>query len=415
MTIDAVREAELAVLGAIVGTQGRALDDVALDERDFLQPLHGALFSAARARYNNGGHVDVLTLADEFPRDAAFVHSLADHTPFAAAVEYYAQIVSKHALRRRLAAVGTGLAHMDESLTEGELSDTAVRMVDDAVGEGKAPVRFVGDYLPDVVESLRSEDVFVRSPWESLDKVIGGFRPGAVYVVAARPGVGKTVVAGQIAVQLAQHGIVAFSSLEMTGQELTSRLMSERLNIRVGRIKNARLQADDWRRLESDRDRLDRLNIAIDDRSGVGPSDVRAFARSVSKRGRLSGVVVDYLQLMTAPGKQDRHVQVAEFSRQLKILAKDLQVPVIALSQLNRNSEQSEMRVPRLSDLRESGAIEQDADCVMLLRREEGHTFETMWIDVAKNRHGRTGEIGLRWDGTYSRAVDDFPPDQFMQ
>jgi len=148
------------------------------------------------------------------------------------------------------------------------------------------------------------------------------------------------------------------------------------------------------------------LQIAIDDRSGIGPGEIRSFVRTVSRHGKLAGVVVDYMQLMTSKNKMERHNQVAEFSRQLKIMAKDFQVPVIALSQLNRNVENRAEAQPRLSDLRESGAIEQDADVVMLLRREGTDPNEVMVIDIAKNRHGQTGEVELAWNGVFSRVEE---------
>src|SRR5690606_14819722 len=151
---------------------------------------------------------------------------------------------------------------------------------------------------------------------------------------------------------------------------------------------------------------LDNLNIAIDDRTNISPADVRGFVRGLSRKHTVSGVVVDYLQLMSSSSKSERYVQVTEFSRQMKIIAKDFNVPVVVLSQLNRQSENRSDGIPKISDLRESGAIEQDADVVMLLRREGEEPNQTLVIDVAKNRHGETVECELDWQGIYSRAVD---------
>jgi replicative DNA helicase len=401
-----IADAELGVLGAVLATNGRCLDDIALVGDDFYEPVRGEIFDGMRAMHDRGNSVDIITLSDQHPKHVAFISSLIVHTHFAPAVDLYAEIVAKNALRRRLATVGATLAGMDPELSATEMTDRARALVDEAVGQQKSQVRFVRHVLPDVIEAMTSGSTFVTSPWPSLDAYIGGFRPGTVVVIAARPGVGKTVLAAQIAARLAEEGLVSFSSLEMSDVELVSRLISERLQIMVGKIKDARMTDLDWNVLAGGREKLEALNIAIDDRAGVTPGDIRTFARTVSRHGRLSGVVVDYLQLMTSRSKQDRHVQVSEFSRQLKILAKDMHVPVIALSQLNRESESRANKKPMLADLRESGAIEQDADVVILLRKEGEYPNQSLVLDIAKNRHGQTGEINLAWQGEFSRAVE---------
>lgn len=399
-------EAERAVLGTVLASSGAVLDDLDLNGDDFYDPRRGDLFEAMKSMRAERVPVEAFTLSEARPEMAADLFALTDAAVPVSSVPFYADVVKRDGLRRRLAAVGAKLATIEPGTDSASVADEARRLVDEAIGTTGQKVRFVADILPDVEERMRAKKVFVPSPWPTLNAAIGGFRPGAVYVVAARPGMGKTVVGAQIAAQLAEGGVVAFSSLEMTADELVSRFVAERLSINVGHIKDSRMTAHDWQVFEQGRDRLESLRIAVDDRSGISVSDVRGFARSAARAGSLAGVVVDYMQLMTARQKMDRHLQVAEFSRQLKILAKDFQVPVIALSQLNRNSEQSALAVPKLSDLRESGAIEQDADVVMLLRREGDFPRESLIIDVAKNRHGETGEVPLHWDGQHSRAVE---------
>lgn len=406
MLTETQSNAELAVLGAVIATAGECLDDIALTGNDFANPQHGDLFDTMRTMRNSSKHIDLVTVMDAAPKQQAFIATLTDHAPFAYAVESYAEIVATHSLRRKLSAAAQGLNSLEPNLTVAEMSERARKLVDDAVGEQKAKIKFVRDFTPSVIERLVSNDLFVPTPWKSLDYAIGGFRPGAVYVIAARPGVGKTVVAAQMAVALSQNGLVPFSSLEMSGDELVTRLISEQLQISVSHLKDARMTDRDWQLWEQGRAKVDGLQIAIDDRSGIGPGEIRSFVRTVSRHGKLAGIVVDYMQLMTSKNKLERHNQVAEFSRQLKIMAKDFQVPVIALSQLNRNVENRAEAQPRLSDLRESGAIEQDADVVMLLRREGHEPSQSLIIDVAKNRHGQTGEVELSWDGVYSRAVE---------
>lgn len=401
-----VEDAELAVLGSVFATNGACIDDFALTGADFLEPVRGDLYDLMTQMHRQGRPVDALTMSEANPSQAAYLWSLTDHVPASASAPYYAQIVQKHSLRRRLANVGMRIAALEPTLGVDELAEAARALVDEAVGATNSSVRFVRDILPDVIDRMTAKASFIPSPWPTLNAAIGGFRPGAVYVIAARPGVGKTVVAAQIAAHLAEQGNVAFASLEMTAEELVARLISERLQIGVGKVKDSRMTERDWQVFREGRERLEALNIAIDDRSGISTGEVRGFARSVSRKGDLSAVVVDYMQLMVSKQKMDRHLQVADFSRQLKIMAKEMQVPVIALSQLNRNSEATTLSMPKLSDLRESGAIEQDADVVMLLRREGDFPSESLVIDVAKNRHGQTGEVHLSWEGMYSRAVE---------
>lgn len=397
---------ETALLAAVILSRGNCFDDVTATGDDFHNGTYGALFDDMRREWDNGRPVDQMVLAERHPDQAALIWNLTSSSATAAQATVYADLVRKAAIRRRLQAFSSSAAGFDADMTADELADAARGLVDKIVGgDAGRKLTFIADVLPDLEADMRRGDVFVPTPWPELDDVIGGFRPGALYVVGARPGQGKTVLAGQIAATLQQHGPVAFSSLEMTAKELTGRFMSERLSINVGHIKDSRMNDRDWQTLEHGRDRLAALNIAIDDRSGVTPSDVRGFVRTISRRGKLAGVIVDYLQLMTSRERLDRHLQVADFSRRLKILAKDFNVPVIVLSQLNRESEKSALGIPKLSDLRESGAIEQDADVVMLLRREGLFPNETLVVDVAKNRHGSTGEVMLAWDGGYSRAT----------
>lgn len=398
--------AELAVLGAVIATGGDALDDLALTADDFTDARHGELFDAMRTMRAEGAHVDQLTLADRFPKWAAFVWQLTDHAPFASAAASYADIVAAHGMARRMKAVAAGLMQMNPQLSAQEMVDVAQRLVDEAAGQQRSKLRFVGDILPDVLDRMKAADLFVPSPWPSLNRVIGGLRPGAVYVVGARPGVGKTVVAAQIAAELSKHGGVAFASLEMSQTELVGRLISERLGIFVGKIKDGAMTDRDWQVIASRRSEVAELKIAVDDRASVSPADVRQFARAVKREAGLSGVVVDYLQLMSSTAKADRHVVVSEFSRQMKIMAKDLHVPVVLLSQLNRQSEHRADAAPKLSELRESGAIEQDADVVLLLSRSGEPPNEELVVDVAKNRHGGTHVVSLAWQGELSRAVE---------
>lgn len=398
----------LALLGAVIGTNGEALDDIRVRGDDFPEPGHGAVFDAAKKLHDDGQAVDFVTLSSAVPEHhRRFVSEALDWTGMAYNVREWARLVEHHGVHRRVAQAGAAVASIDPGLSAADMIDCAQAIVSDLADRTVKPqYKFVRELVEEALVHMAEDTSFIESPWRSVNQAIGGFRPGAVYVVAARPGVGKTVIAAQIATALADHGAVAFSSLEMSGVELAQRFISERAMVNVARLKNNRMEEFDFEKIRNRRHILDNLNIAIDDRTSIGPSDVRGFVRGLSKKHDVSGVVVDYLQLMSGDSKSERYAAVTEFSRQMKIIAKDFNVPVIVLSQLNRQSESRSDGIPKISDLRESGAIEQDADCIFLLRREGEQPGERMIIDVAKNRHGETVECELDWQGIYSRAVD---------
>lgn len=401
-------DAGLALIGAVLGTNGAVLDDVKVRGDDFPEPSVGAVFEAARKLHDEGQAVDLVTLSAAVPEHhRRFVVDALEWSGMAYNVHEWARIIEHHGVHRRVAQAGAQIASLDPGLSSAEMIDRAQALIADLADRTVKPqYKFIRELVDDAMVQMVEQTSFIESPWKKVNLAIGGFRPGAVYVVAARPGVGKTVIAAQIATALADHGAVAFSSLEMSGVELVQRFISERAQVNVSRLKNNRLEQWDFDQIRNRRHILDNLNIAIDDRTSIGSSDVRGFVRGLSKKHDVAGVVVDYLQLMSGDSKSERYAAVTEFSRQMKIIAKDFNVPVIVLSQLNRQSESRSDGIPKISDLRESGAIEQDADVIMLLRREGDAPGEQMIIDIAKNRHGETGECVLSWQGIYSRAVD---------
>ena len=408
MFLDTPNDAELAVLGAVVATGGQCLDELTLQPEDFMDARHGWLYQQMLTMYAEGKHIDQVTLAGLHPKAAPFVWSLTDHAPFAHAFRSYAEIVASQGMNRRIQNAAAGLGQIEPTLPVTDQAQMLETIVDRAIGLPPGRIEFGAPAMAEFTASAESTKMFYPSPWPSLDNVIGGLRPGAMYVIGARPGVGKSVVGMQIAMALQQHGVVAFSSLEMTRLELTGRMISSELGIYQSHIKNGTMTDKDWEVLATNRAMMDAVRVSVDDRAHVGPADIRQFARQVGRHGDLTGIVVDYLQLMDAPGnREDRHVLVAKFSRQLKVLAKDLQVPVIVLSQLNRQVEGRPDGLPRMSELRESGAIEQDADVVILLSRPKtDEAEETIVFDVAKNRHGRTDTFTLRWEGAFSKVSD---------
>lgn len=411
--------AEQSVLGAMLISRD-AISDIAdiLDGGDFYQPAHETIYRTIMEAHGAGRPVDAITINDmlsnmgEIERvgGPAYAHALARDVPSASAGGYYAEIVANAATRRRLLRAGRAIQELAGSGGDvDELVEASRREVDQTSRATGSVVQSFGETIDVMLGTLDEEINHRPTPWAALNQVIGGLRPGALYVVGARPSVGKSVVALNLAQGLAQHGSVAFSSLEMSNNDVQIRAVSADLNLDVGRLIERNLNASDWGKIRDRRAAWSDVPLFVDDRSGVTITDIKRFARSVNRRKPLAGIVVDYLQLMSQPqgDKRPRHEFVADMSRQLKIMAMDMQVPVIALSQLNRGSTQREDKLPQISDLRESGAVEQDADVVILLHREiMGDNKNDLAMLVAKNRHGATGLAQMQFWGQYSKVLD---------
>lgn len=400
--------AELSVLAGVLDSNGSKLDDINLTGADFLDGRYGDIFDTMLRMRSQGQPVDATTVGEEMPTHAAFLWTVGDQVPQTVNTGYHAEMVHNAAVRRRVAEAGIRIHSWSTDLALPDLADKARKEIDEALGMQKRKVRFMQDTIAETIDSIGQPSPAVPSPWEKLNDTIGGFRPGALYVVGARPGVGKTSISIQIALELARHGMVAYSSLEMPERELHFRCMAA-----GAWIPHALLEAPhplpDWanKKLSAWFSETPK-QIAFDDRGSVTVNDVRAHARSVSREGKLAGVVVDYLQLISGASGAKRLEVVTEASRQLKLLARDLECPVIALSQLNRNSEARMDKRPAMSDLRESGAIEQDADVVLLLHRDMDARSEAAGqfdLLVAKNRHGQTKALDMEWHGEFMAVL----------
>lgn len=412
-------DAERSVLGAMLISRDAILDVTeTLNPGDFHQPAHEVIFRTITALNQAGKPADAITVTNALETSGelarcggpAALHTMAGEVPTASSAAYYAEIVSKAAIRRRLLIAGQKIVQLAESGGDEEtLVETARREVDQTTKNTTTTARSFGETIDEMIDTLDEAPNHHPTPWESVNGIIGGLRPGALYVVGARPSVGKSVVALQLAKGLSQYGSVAFSSLEMSTADVQMRAVSADLRIDLRRLIERDLTPSDWNKIRDRRQSWNQVPLFIDDQSEVSVTDIKRFARTVSRRQPLAGIVVDYLQLMTPPpgDKRPRHEFVADCSRQLKILAMDMGVPVIALSQLNRSSEQRQDKRPQLSDLRESGAVEQDADVVILLHREiMGENRGDLEMLVAKNRHGRTDVAQLTFWGHYSRITD---------
>lgn len=416
--------AEQAVLGGCLLSRDVALEvSETIRPADFYTPRHTVIYETVLRLLNNGSPTDVIAVADDLiargeivmAGGADYLHTLTSSIPVAIQAPYYAGIVADKAVRRRVQMVATTIAASSTGGDVNDLIEIARKGLDEATGLQRQSLTYVGDLIEQVVADAERPRRVYPTPWDGLSGILGGgFRPGALYVVAARPGIGKTAIALQMASALADNGPVAFSSMEMPKEELVRRIISQGAHMPHFLLEGGRPMPEMWKARIEDWNLSAPHAIAINDRATLTPADVGSFARAVRRpSGRIAGIVTDYLQLMQgAPGASRQEI-VAEGARQHKMLAMELDCPVILLSQLNRNPEQRMDKRPMLSDLRESGAIEQDADVVMLLYRdpdfEQAGPGEVplpvpLELNVAKNRHGPTMVHTLSWEGSQMRA-----------
>jgi replicative DNA helicase len=425
--------AERGVLGGMLISKD-AIADVVEEVRgnDFYRPAHETIYDAILELYGRGEPADALTVADELRRrgelervgGAAYLADLINGVPTAANAGYYARIVRERSILRRLVEAGTRIVQLGYARDGGD--------VDDIVNSAQAEVYAVTerrrseDYLPlhevvsttlDEIEQAgtRKEGLIgVPTGFAELDRLTNGLHPGQMVIVAARPALGKSTLAIDFARAASiRHKLTSVVfSLEMSRSEITMRLLAAEARVRLTKLRSGELSPDDWQRIIVVTDNLHSAPMFIDDSPNMSLMEIRAKARRLKQRHDLKLIIVDYLQLMSSGKRvESRQQEVSEFSRALKLLAKELDVPVVALSQLNRGPEQRGDKKPLLSDLRESGSLEQDADVVILLHREDAYEKESPRageadLIVAKHRNGPTATITVAFQGHYSRFVD---------
>ena len=425
-------QAEDAIVGAILLTSGAILDDTDINEADFASTRASAVVELAKALRRAGRPVDPVTLLDGADAtqkrmlDPAWLHACLQSTPSAASAEFYAEIVGKEATRRRLRAAAAAVAEIADQTEDVDVAvDQSRALIDHAARIDTSHVAAMGDTLDATLDTLDGPQTAYPTPWPSLSRAIIGFEPGRLYTVGARPGVGKTAWGLQVALHLASGGgNVCYASMEMHTRELHLRSISLDLKIDITRLLRRQLTPQDWERIVQRREYLGNLPLFVDDRPHLTIPMIRQHARSVARKGKLYGVVVDYLQLVSAPRGQERKSRyevVSDTSRELKLLANELDVPVIALAQLNRAADQRGPEAPpKVSDLRDSGAIEQDSDVVILMHRDQSvpEKATELAMFVGKNRHGPTALLNFDFYGHYSeireRGPAIRPPGQYM-
>jgi replicative DNA helicase len=426
-------QAEQSVLGGLM-LDNQSWDQVAdrIGEQDFYRREHRLIFRSVVSLAEKSQPFDVITLSEELEShntlsDAgglAYLGSLAKDTPSAANIRAYADIVREHSVLRQLIRVGTEIADSGFN-TEGnsstDLLDTAERKVFEIAeqgargGGGFEPIKSLLTKAVDRIETLFEKDdpiTGLSTGFTDLDKMTSGLQPADLVIIAGRPSMGKTALSMNIAENIAINSgkPVAVFSMEMPGESLAMRMMSSLGRIDQHRVRTGSLEDDEWPRLTSAVSILAEARMHIDDTPALSPTEVRARARRLMREeGELGLIMVDYLQLMQVSGSaENRTNEISIISRSLKALAKELNVPVVALSQLNRSLEQRTNKRPIMSDLRESGAIEQDADLVLFIYRDEVYNEESpdkgmAEIIIGKQRNGPIGTLKLTFLGQYTK------------
>jgi replicative DNA helicase len=428
-------EAEESLLGAMLLSRDAIAAGVErCSADDFYKPAHSHIFDAVISLYAKGEPADPVTVADELKRtgllesvgDPSSLISLQLNTPSTANAAHYARIVEEHALLRRLVSVSGEIAELGYSVPDDVLSvldraesmvfEVAQRRIVDTTSPLRELLAEALDHLEQVYDSPGSV-TGVPTGFTELDGHLAGLQKANLVVVGARPSMGKTSFALGIIAHAATRAKVPtlLFSLEMSHLELTQRMLCSEAGVNASRMRTGQLHDADWRKISTAIGRLGEAPIFIDDNPRVTVMDIRAKARRMKAKEGLGLVVIDYLQLMTGHSgrSENRQVEVSEISRGLKVLARELEVPVIALSQLSRNLEMRQDKVPVLADLRESGSIEQDADVVLFIYRDEVYNSEsvdrgTAEIVIAKHRNGPTGKARLSFMPHYAK-FDNIP------
>ena len=433
-------EAEQAVLGAmLIDKEAIAKASEILTSSDFYREAHRVIFNAMLELYNKNEAVDMVTVTEILKRDnklediggLAYITSLANVVLTAANVKYHADIVAEKSVLRQLVRVSTEIAAMGYEANEdvGTLLDTAEsRILEISNRKKKADFTPINDVLMESVQNIeklinnKGGLTGLPSGFADLDKLTSGLHPSDFLILAARPSMGKTALALNIVQNVALRAhkkiggeprSVAFFSLEMSKEQLVNRMLCAEAGIDSQRLRVGEMGDKDWDALWGACDLMSKAKIYIDDTAGITVMDMRSRARRLKAEHGLDLIVVDYLQLMQGSGKRnnsgDRQQEVSEISRSLKALARELDVPVLALSQLSRSVEARQVKRPMLSDLRESGSLEQDADIVAFLYREDYYNPETenkhTELIIAKHRNGPVDTVNLFFHKQFTKFV----------
>ncbi len=425
-------EAEQAVLGAVF-LEPKSIEQSTkfVGSQDFYRQAHQRIYGSMVALFEAGKGVDLVTVSEELSAKQileevggiSYLAELASSVPTSANIEHYAAIVSEKATLRRLITTATEVVqdgYTRQDAVDELLDETEKKILEVARRKNVKAFQNIQDVLLgayDNIEKLHNRKghiTGVPTGYTALDRLTAGFQKNDLIIVGARPSVGKTAFALNIAQNVAKQGFsVAIFSLEMGAEQLVMRMLSAEGNIDAQKLRTGDLDSNDWRSLSLAVASLSKTNIFIDDTPGVRISEIRSKCRRLSQEQGLDMIMIDYLQLIqgSGNGRENRQQEVSEISRSLKALARELEVPVIALSQLSRSVESRQDKRPMMSDIRESGSIEQDADIVAFLFREDYYDKETenkdiIEIIIAKQRNGPVGDVSLAFVKRHNKFVN---------
>lgn len=426
-------DSEQCVIGSILleGDTIVSVDEI-LDKNDFYMDSHKIIYECMKELSDERKPIDIVTVSDKLKNrgvleDIGGVNYLTSTTtavPTTSNVKTYAQIVKEKATLRNLIKVSNDIISMGYS--EDEDVDNILNLAEkkifdisqNRVSEDFKPINTVIDDVYSMIEDVYNkgtEITGVDTGFKDLNKKLGGLQKSDLVLIAARPGMGKTAFALNLVANAAikSKAKVAVFSLEMSKEQLVQRMISAQSNVHLSSLAKGKIADDEWKKIMDAIKVLSLSNVFIDDTPGIKVSEIRSKCRKLKMEKGLDMIMIDYLQLMEADGRNEsRQQEVSKISRSLKILAKEMDCPVVALSQLSRNTENGKDHMPKLSDLRDSGAIEQDADIVMFIYRDEYYNkLETKKkniadIRIAKNRHGELCDVELAWIGEIQKFTD---------
>lgn len=425
-------DAEKSVLGSML-MDSNALE-IALEQlraEDFYVPAHETIFSCMRDVRSLGNAVDLVTLTNELEKhgylrqvgDVSYLTQLMDFVPTAANAQYYIEIVEEKSVQRQLVRAGTDIARdgMNEAKdVEQSLNDAERRIYDISMRKSADSLLPIAEIVPAAYNrigdlmSRKGQLTGINTGFIDLNRMTNGLQKSDLIIIAGRPAMGKSSFAMNIAQYAALHDdrtVIVFS-LEMSAEQLVERMLCTEATVDSQKIKEGTIDDDAMARLMEAMEPLSRAKLFIDDTGGLTVPEIRSKCRRLKARHGLDMVVIDYMQLMQSASTRkndNRQQEISDMTRQLKLLARELEVPILLLAQLNRGPEQRQDHTPMISDLRESGSIEQDADMVLLLYREAVYDEtkdNTSEVIIAKHRHGPTGTVSLVWQGEYTRFMN---------
>lgn len=427
-------DAEMSVLGGMMLSKDAIADVIEiLRATDFYRPAHASVYDVVVELFGRGDPADAVTVGAELKRKGElerigglpYLHTLVATVPTAANAAYYAGIVREQAQLRSLVEVGTRIVQLGYT-TDGADVEGLVNLAQSevfAVSEQRNSTNYVTleQVVPELYEELERNANRdggldgVPTGFAELDAKLNGLRAGQMIIIAARPGGGKSTLAMDICRSCAVHNnkAAAYFSLEMNRTELSMRLLAAESRVFLDRMIKGELESRDWQEIARTLDKISQAPLIVDDSPNMTMGEIRAKSRRMKQQFDIQLIVIDYLQLLTSGGRsvESRQQEVSEFSRSIKLLAKELEIPIVAVAQLNRDSEKRNDKRPQVADLRESGSLEQDADVVLLIHREDMFNENTEKqgmadIIIGKQRSGPTGIVELAFQGHFSRFAE---------